>query len=161
MKAIMISIRPRHVADILNHKKLVEIRKTFPKEFLNQQNGYTVYIYCTKQCSLARLNNGSWNDTFITEKEINEDNFKRMYSGYDGKGKVVAKFKLNRIGIVSPLSTKYWHQEACLSEEELEAYLNGEQGYAWCIDDLEIFEMPKDIKGKAPQSWCYVEDSYE
>lgn len=31
MKAILISIKPKYVADILNGKKTIEIRKTMPK----------------------------------------------------------------------------------------------------------------------------------
>ena len=43
MKAIMMSIRPRHVRDILNGDKIKEIRKRFPSDY----RGW-VYIYVTK-----------------------------------------------------------------------------------------------------------------
>lgn len=43
MKAILMSIRPQHMAKILNGKKTIEIRKKFPKDYVGW-----VYIYCTK-----------------------------------------------------------------------------------------------------------------
>ena len=42
-KAILISIRPEHLVNILNGKKTLELRKTVPKDY----KGW-VYIYCTK-----------------------------------------------------------------------------------------------------------------
>ena len=44
MKSILISIKPKYVADILNGKKTLEIRKSMPKCELP----IDVYIYCTK-----------------------------------------------------------------------------------------------------------------
>ena len=49
MKAIMISIKPKYVAQILNGDKTIEIRKTMPKcDF-----PITVYLYCTKDKDLC------------------------------------------------------------------------------------------------------------
>ena len=44
MKSILISIKPKWVAKILNGEKTIEIRKTMPKCDLP----IDVYIYCTK-----------------------------------------------------------------------------------------------------------------
>ena len=155
MKTIMISIRPRHVADILNHKKSVEIRKTFPKEFLQKKRykSYTVYIYCTKSTKKEKLYFSMFHGDYRTAEHV--DHKHRILNGL-----IVAKFKLNRIGIVSPLSTKYWCEEACLSETELLTYLNGEEGYAWYIDDLEIFNKPMELTNFKRVKWekCDVKD---
>ena len=43
MKAILMSIKPKYVAKILNGEKTIEIRKKFPKDYVGW-----VYIYCTK-----------------------------------------------------------------------------------------------------------------
>ena len=42
-KAILISIKPKYVAKILNGEKTIEIRKTMPKDL-----PIDVYIYCPK-----------------------------------------------------------------------------------------------------------------
>ena len=44
MKSILISIKPKWVAKILNGEKTIEMRKTMPKSDLP----IDVYIYCTK-----------------------------------------------------------------------------------------------------------------
>ena len=70
---------------------------------------------------------------------------------------------------------------SCLTIEQMFDYLKNKQGYAWYIDNLEIFDKPKELSEfkqpidrygkvnwstngnycafltKAPQSWCYVE----
>lgn len=103
-------------------------------------------------------------------------------------GKVVAKFTLRRVEKFDFISEikyegnppKYNEEirkhnrickEACISPAEVVRYLDtkclgsdnpsGMIGYAWHIDDLEIFDKPKKLDEfgfkKAPQSWCYVE----
>lgn len=180
-KAILISIQPKHVANILNGKKTVEVRKTFPKEYLSKNKNfeaYTVYIYCTKDKKYANLVNRGG---FLT-------------------GMVVARFDLIAITPIHAINANYWTDEACITEEEMQKYLNGGKGYIWHIDNLQIFDKPKELsefkrvpyekcgqydsKGlvwcgrcpygieegygcdckynaplKAPQSWCYVEES--
>ncbi|MBO7715581.1 MAG: hypothetical protein J6S85_18605 [Methanobrevibacter sp.] len=50
MKAILMSIRPEHVANILNKIKTLEIRKRFPSDYVGW-----VYIYATKGNKEERL----------------------------------------------------------------------------------------------------------
>ena len=50
MKSILLSIKPKYVAEILNGEKTIEVRKRFPKDY----KGW-VYIYCTKEDSLIKL----------------------------------------------------------------------------------------------------------
>lgn len=50
MKAILMSIKPQHVANILNKIKTLEIRKRFPSDYVGW-----VYIYCTKGNKKERL----------------------------------------------------------------------------------------------------------
>ncbi|MGL4220377.1 MAG: hypothetical protein ACRCSS_07095, partial [Shewanella sp.] len=66
--------------------------------------------------------------------------------------------------------------ETCLSEIELENYLDGNNGCGWHISDLKIYDKPKELSEftnlhksgdwerskkieRAPQSWCYVEEA--
>jgi len=157
MKSILISIKPRFVAKILNGEKTIEIRKTKP----NVDLPIDVYIYCTNDKNIYR---GGYGDKIIN-------------------GKVVAKFTLKRISNTYDFYEKELLELAQISDDELFKYLGYNDAYAWHIDDLVIFDKPKElnefynrfpkadkrfdgVKGKmlaykpltkAPQSWCYVE----
>lgn len=180
MKAIMMSIRPQWIAKILNGEKTIEIRKKFPKDYVGW-----VYIYCTKEQGLARLlNNGSWIDTFKCDKNLTEKDFKRMRSDYDGKGKVVARFWCEKVEEITYYPKKPFDRygtpyratydllaESCLEYDELDNYLNKNNGYAIQITELEIFDKPKEISEfkphygyptnhrltRVPQSWQFIE----
>lgn len=149
-KAILISIKPKWVAKILNGEKTIEIRKTMPKCKLP----IDVYIYCTKDKKYANLVNRGG---FLT-------------------GMVVAKFTLNEVNAFFSYDETFL-EDSCLTSDELEEYADNKNVlYAWHIDNLEIFDKPlklirfstlKSNKGyvvktyrpvlKAPQSWCYIE----
>lgn len=185
MKKILISIKPKYVAEILNHRKTLEIRKSAPKCKLPCE----VYIYCTKENAKYFIDNKIYNAMM--------------------KGKVVAKFTLNKVEEMerSQFSirwTKTLHadelyERSRLSPTEMSNYLGVKKGYAWHIDKLVPFDRPKKLgefdkqgsylnpsikcpkkdKGKcnegispftgkwcgcekarlthAPQSWCYCE----
>ena len=152
MKAILISIQPQYVKDILNGRKTIEIRKTMPKCDLP----IDVYIYCTKKEPYARrcVHNDKWG----TLEYIKSD------------GKVVAKFTLNKVGnFIKEIFGTYeepftYNQDdllkkSCLTEKELDIYLKGKQGYAWHIDNLVIFDKPKEISEfrqwfDCEKCWC-------
>lgn len=151
MRAILISIQPQWVAKILNGEKTLEIRKTMPKCDLP----IDVYIYCTKEDSLIKLKTGYVHDRYVCEKDFKIGDFPKMYSGYEGKGKVVAKFTLNKVEEIFTIGM-YYHETktldknelprlGCLSRKDLDNYLQGENGYAWHIDNLEIFDKPKEL----------------
>ena len=156
MKSVLLSVRPEWIAKILNGEKTIEIRKKFPSDYVGW-----VYIYCTKEQGLARLYNGRWNDTFVCEKDITDNEFKRMYSGYDGKGKVVGRFWCDKVEYVEntydefrwgeedysteTLNPDVLYEKSCLSFEEMDKYLKGDCGYAIHITKLEIFDKPKEI----------------
>ncbi len=95
-------------------------------------------------------------------------------------GKVVAKFTLNKVEELHPFF--HWCEETkkhtCLERDEVLDYLDSKdksvgnpkrQGsvYAWHIDNLEIFDEPKELKelkfqngqpvGYTPQSWIYLD----
>lgn len=182
MKAILISIKPKWVAKILNGEKTIEIRKTMPKCELP----IDVYIYCTKDKETIAINPYGGYATIPNK-------YKNEYFN----GKVVAKFTLNKVEEItpfeeyeSPFGMAYklkenkiiCCQKAQLTYDEYNHYLKGKNGYAIHISDLEIFK-PKELSEfypyckdekceyrnnhcsicyrtpltKAPQSWCYVE----
>lgn len=155
MKSILISIKPRFVAKILNREKTIEIRKSYPKCDLPIQ----VYIYCTKSNYLG----------YISKRYI---------------GKVVAKFTLNKVEEIKTceMHSAKLLDRSCLNANEFYDYLTKGKnflgqvlGYAWHISNLEIFDKPKELSEfrsikqfmpsgymidpltKAPQSWQFVE----
>lgn len=164
MKSVLLSVRPEWVAKILNKEKTIEVRKRFPKDYVGW-----VYIYCTKEQGLARLYNGRWNDTFVCEKDITDNEFKRMYSGYDGKGKVVARFWCDKVEEIYNDSDEYYEcyyqtdtlamedlcEQSCLNHFELNDYLQENNGYAIHITKLEIFNKPKEIS-EFKQCKCFT-----
>ena len=192
MRAILISIRPEWVAKILSGEKTLEIRKTAPKCDLP----IDVYIYCTQSKPYVAYINGK----LYTQS----DGTGKGPAGICLNGKVVAKFTmwatdefikglndLQRYCLdeldEEPAHTPYKVvlKKACLTDEEAERYCPDQSFCAWFIDDLEIFDEPKDLSDffslpetyhhdhesmvdyyerkearrlkRAPQSWQYVE----
>lgn len=172
MKAILMSIKPQWVAKILNGEKTIEIRKKFPSDYVGW-----VYIYCTKDKKYANLINRG---DFLT-------------------GMVVARFWCDKVEEITYYPKKPFDRygtpyratydlliESCLEYDELDKYLNKNNGYAIHITKLEIFDKPREISEfkyykkfsevdymlpiprketcerlvtltRAPQSWCYIE----
>lgn len=153
MKAIMISIKPQWIEKILNGEKTIEIRKTKPSCELPCK----VYIYCTK----TKNNVGKkvvppdylTEPHYFTKKYICGANYGECING-----KVVAEFTLNKVDEFHiPYTAKYLYdalnsknenilQQSCLDIEEMLEYLkNKYYGYAWHIDNLKIYDKPKEL----------------
>lgn len=165
MKSIMISIQPQWVEKILNGEKTIEIRKTMPKCELPCK----VYIYCTQtKPYLYRLDD---DDNFELTNNLrpHEDCFVKDYNAQNGK--VVAEFTLNVVEDFECASDDFRYlvenTKSCLTMEQVYNYCNGQDLYGWYIDDLKIYDKPKELSEfvcrkslkRPPQSWCYVEES--
>lgn len=187
-KAVLISIRPEWAAKIATGEKTVEIRKARP----NLETPFKCYIYETQGKS-----DTPW---------IDEDG----HMIFRGCGKVVAEFTCDRINRIThvgysgssekpmlraykadnpiELEPNFDFSMTCMSTERIEQYLDGGDGYAWHISELEIYDTSKPLsafKGlckidvdcgccpyynytkmdcdgrtikRPPQSWCYVEE---
>lgn len=145
----MISINPYWVAKILNGEKIIEIRKTMPQCKLP----IDVYIYCTKQDNLIRLK-GIPHDRYVPEQSFRIDDFPKMDSGYEGKGKIVAKFTLKEIYTYNIQDKNTWldrgfdevvRKQMGLTLNELHIYAGDNIFYGWKIDNLEIYDEPKEV----------------
>ena len=185
MKSILLSIKPKYVANILNGIKTLEIRKKFPSDYVGW-----VYIYCTKKEPYARryVHNDKWG----TLEYIKSD------------GKVVARFWCDKVEEIKyhfgyydmgEWTESYILENSCLSAKELDDYLQASKEYdenkvsrvygkAIHISQLEIFDKPKELKNflinshtvsgigfkgeekqfkilkplkRAPQSWQHIE----
>ena len=175
MKAIMISIKPKWCAKIMNGEKTIEVRKN--KALANaiqkliDENGYAdIYVCCTK--ALTRLY-GEQSPFIKNHLNYFADDFsERLDSNNTGflNGKVVFKFRCCEVKEISwqiglheldQQSFSDFLDKCCLGYFELKDYLNMENGYAIHIGDLEIFDEPKELsefkRKKAPQNFCYVE----
>ena len=186
MKSILISIKPKWVAKILNGEKTSEIRKTAPKCELP----IDVYIYCTNEKNKYLY--WDWYDPPYVENEWFVSNCKQLFAPRlehkkHKNGKIVAKFTLREVEKFDFISEQKYKdnilkyneeirkhnricKEACMGAVKVVCYLDkkclgvnnpsGMIGYAWHISDLEIFDEPKKLSDfglkRAPQSWCYV-----
>ena len=163
MKAILMSIRPQHLANILNGKKTIEIRKTIPKCELP----IDVYLYCTKGKPLIRLPTNDKKEWYVWRDD----------KGFNGK--VVAKFTLNKIEDCCDMSLPELENKSLLNINEICSYIKAKEVdpkmvYAWHISKLEIFDEPMELNEfykikyrtefeeryipikQAPQSWQYI-----
>ena len=194
---ILISIKPEHCCNILNRDKILEIRTTCPAEWKKYLDGKTnikpkpckVYIYCTKgkHDNWLRKYPFSIKESFY---QLCDDNFNCL------NGKVVAEFILNEIDKIERdlndwlpknryETTAQQLKNSCLTEQKLWGYGKGKTLYAWHIDNLIIYDKPKELSEfkvydktydsvgafgwtfdekekyfplkRPPQSWCYVE----
>lgn len=163
MKAILMSIKPKWIAKILNGEKTIEIRKRFPSNY----RGW-VYIYATKAGLLWKED--KWFGCGV-----------RGYNPrYSLAGKVVARFWCDKVEEID----SWYHLDkenfakTCLTLGEFLHYLGDKNGYAIHISMLEIFDKPMELSEfeyynpqpyqmraypffdykltKAPQSWCYL-----
>lgn len=175
MIAILMSIRPKWVAKILNGIKTKEIRKLFPKNF----RGW-VYIYCTKDKKDFLVNADLIRPPFPHPRT-----YMLGYKDYSLNGKVVARFWCDNV--TEYINGGQWHdddtfgnyddyikdsilEQSCLTEEELFAYCEDLAFSAINISQLEVFDKPLDLDcfirkdkdgfahtiKRSPQSWCYI-----
>ena len=171
MKSIMISVKPQWVSKILNKEKLVEIRKTMPKCELPCK----VYIYCTKPRKWWRYSScGYTSDELLwkTKDKIKMcDGFEFYYEIQDCiviNGKVVAEFTLNKIYTLERDLSDWLPKnrydvsndllkDINLNQNELWNYGQGKILYAWHIDDLKVYDKPKELSefsGFIPNNKC-------
>ena len=157
MKAIMISIKPQYVEKILNGEKTIEIRKTKPKCELPCK----VYIYCTKPKKWWAFSNwGATSDELVWKikdkvkmcngLEVWDDDCEKL------NGKVVAEFTLNKVDTLERDLNDWLPKnrydisndllkDINLNQNELWNYGQGKILYAWHIDNLKIYDKPKEL----------------
>jgi len=168
MKRLMISAHPEWVEKILNGEKTIEVRPWIPKGELPLE----VLIYVAKRKPYLAYDGGCYDDAwgmsqsfyryslFDTKCELDsrDDNFVENCPPLNGK--VVAKFILNKAEEIIAFGDEEIIRKnrqilnmACLTPFQLNNYLKIDEanvftrivGYAWHIDDLEIFDEPKKL----------------
>ena len=149
MKAILISIKPKWVAKILNGEKTIEIRKSCPQVFKNLKPyeccSIDVYIYCSKD-KQNLLHKNCADIYWVEDIEFKTKNKKLGLKTQPYlNGKVVAKFTLNKVEEITNRYYKGMLIDSCLTNYELNNYLGNCIGYAWHISNLVIFDTPKEL----------------
>jgi len=174
MKSVLISIRPEWIVKILNGEKTIELRKSYPKCELPCK----VYIYCTKGKSLYKsiecneyfeyysFEHWSETDTIVngkvfaefilnkvTKHEKNyidvEDNLCYNFLGEDVKKAGFTFDDKNAVASINAL---------CEFDLFVESYGQGKPLYAWHIEDLKIYEKPKELCDFLTQGYRNYDD---
>lgn len=197
-KAILISIHPQWVEKILNDIKKDEIRKGTAigkaiNRLIKEQGVAPMLIYCTK--------NGAGLVYDVQGKGLVNQNLfpyaKRCPEHHRLlNGKVVARFNASAEHIEYETCSRdisgwwkdngkmYNHKDACLTYKEMFDYIGAGEGTVIHINDLEIFDKPKELSEfkhtikkhyynadfdyggveeitlpltRAPQSWQFIE----
>ena len=153
-KAVLISIRPEWVEEILSGEKTLEVRKNRPKLELP----FKCYIYETQGRTET-----PW---------IDEDG----HTIFKGRGQVIGEFVCDTYVTDKTFGhDALFNAAACMSESDVVAYSAGTPLYGWHISNLKIYDKPKKLSeftrvevkkfwvseeniARPSQSWCYVEE---
>jgi predicted transcriptional regulator len=140
MKSVLISIQPRWCELIASGKKTVEVRKTKPKI----ETPFKCYIYMTAGDAVypVTINGAPYTCSNVGGKcvigEFVCDCITPLYNVcYDEWERLLGG--LHRI-------EKELVGQACLTENELHDYANGQRCYAWHISDLKIYNKPRELR---------------
>ena len=162
MKALLISIRPQWVELILNYIKKDEIRKGTAigkaiNRLIKEQGVAPMLIYCTKELPLLLKNKDSGKIFINKLKAVEKDDLDRFPHIQKFNGKVVARFNATAEHIEYETCSRdisgwwkddgkmYDHKDACLTYKEMFDYIGAGEGTVVHINDLEIFDKPKEI----------------
>lgn len=132
MESVIVSIKPEWLEKIIRGEKMIEVRKSAPKEV-----PFRAYIYCTKSKEYE-----------VTVDEVRDDGKQRHHNG---KGKVVAMFVCDRVEVFTPSEHEIKFKrfkalhETGLTVSEMREYANGKPLYGWHITDLRILPRPQDL----------------
>ena len=149
MKSILISIRPEWVEKIASGKKIIEVRKTAPKEV-----PFKAYIYCTKNKKKADLITKSENFGWI--RCAAGALFNRA-AEYDANGKVIGEFICDKVYLIKNQGNRFVvaneeqgvtneiARQSCLDYDDMVDYLDNKDGYGWHISNLKIYDKPKEL----------------
>ena len=146
MKAILISIKPKWCAKIMNKEKTIEVRKgaalyKATKKLIDEYGFADFYVYCTKALPLIR-----YIDENIMFLSCSTNTIKNeRESGKYLNGKVVFKFRCYKVERTHEYAGNLL-KDSCLTIDEFCDYL-GDKIYVYAIhiSDLEIFDKPKEL----------------
>lgn len=153
MKSVLISIRPQWCEKIVSGKKIIEVRKSAPKEV-----PFKCYIYMTQ---------GTYKNLGLYSEDI-----------YQNRMKVIGEFICDKVYLIKNQRNRFVvaneeqgvtneiARQSCLDYDDMVNYLGDKDGYGWHISDLKIYDKPRELSEfcgrkkltRPPQSWQYVEE---
>lgn len=161
-KAVMLSLRPEWVEQIVLGKKKFELRKTYPKQF--EAPPFVCYVYMTKKHWGFKLLRAIGKTELADRLEMST-------------GKVVGKFVCRDVDIAcfpssaGPVCNETIIEHSAVEREKVIAYGGKKPVYAWKISCWTLYDRPIPLSEffdrgakcgttttKPPQSWCYVEE---
>lgn len=126
--------------------------------------------YASKPLLIEKPTRKASKDESIVYGYYSDKRFKDTEHEWKLNGKVVAEFEANAENIffvdgcfyeTDTLSANTLLARSCLCEADLDEYLGGKDGTAILIDNLKIFDKPKNLSDygikKAPQSFMYID----
>lgn len=183
MKAVLISIRPEWCEKIASGDKSIEVRKTRPK----LETPFKVYIYCTQGGDRLWLRDAAWRESWKNGPISFLCNAESCGGMSLGNGSVIGEFVCNQIIENHSFGhDERFYRAACMSACDAAAYAVESPMYGWHISNLKVYDKPRDLGQfvkpydakacpkptviecgnctkcylkRAPQSWCYVEET--
>lgn len=164
-QALLYSINAEHLANILNGRKTIEVRKRdlpqWAKDKLAKGEIVEGYMYCTKGKPILSNYYNSIGGNYTLHSDYSEHflGSKETQSPYILNGLVVVKFEVlynEEIKLYKvDKSTEYYEielstismcgdelcEKACITYEQLEDYLNEAKGYAHHITNIQPVNM--------------------
>lgn len=155
---VLIAIHPKWIEKIFSGEKTIEVRKSNPK----RKRPFKTYIYCTKGMELwGDGTSETWRG--IDPDEDMEETLRLNPTLSKLNGKVVGEFVCR--GIMDEASP-FFENQSCLMHSEIAEYAKGKPVCGWRIDDLKIYDKPKELKEfraftKCPQAeYCMISDEW-
>lgn len=152
--SVLISIRPKWCELIASGKKTVEVRKTRPRK----ETPFKCYIYCTKSTDHPAGWLGCYDHDWHKFGLISPLNIEagKHFNIEVISGKVVGEFVCDKIYTIEAIGPLPWGgskgswspfnpNDACLTVNEIEDYIDGRDGFGWHISNLTIYEKPKKL----------------
>lgn len=170
MKAILMSIQSKHLCNILNGEKTVELRKRIPDDY----KGW-VYLHCTKAEPYLVYSDDNYGGYYVPSRWTFLGGYSKK-SAYEiwgneniVNGKVVCRFWWDEtIKISGEDIDCYWYllddgafgwtanyndykaydkilEKSCLEAKEVFDYAKSKDIYALVIKQLEIFDTPMEL----------------
>jgi predicted transcriptional regulator len=165
VKAVMISVKPKWCAKIMNGEKTIEVRRNKAlanaiKKLIDEYGYADIYVYCSKDSkqrlypvSLLDKSNQVFKRAYRETKIDNRTNYLN--------GKVPFKFRCYKVDdyvngrkwswkVGAPMwgacnDYEYILKDTCLTDDELRNYADDLSFYAIHISHLEIFDKPKEL----------------
>lgn len=150
MNAIIMVLTPKECSLLFNGSMSMLVRKSMPKKL---SFPFKVYVYQKKHKGGKAIINEVLNSVYGGGKVIGEFVCDKVIKyGYDVIS--CAKFEVNGAYVKE---AKRYNAGACLSEEEMYEYSNGNPLYGWHITAPKLYDTPKELSEFSRYGYMKIE----